>query len=255
MQSTARLTPDRHIGRLVWGTLAGSTLVAVGLGLAFMVVETPLVARLLPQSVAASGQVTSATIVWALALSVGAALLIAGTARLAGAVASVRGRRAGPSPVMRARSALPDDIVVVDGAAGHAGRSFPEVVVGAFGVVILNELPGRDRIRRVGQEWETRTRDGWLPTEDPLDLVARDADLVRHWLTNADLGYVVRIYGALVTSDTSLPRSPLCAVIRADQIPEWLAGLPRQRSFSLARRTHLVTRLRTTGTIKAARRG
>jgi hypothetical protein len=255
MQSIARLTPDRHIGRLVWGTVAGASLVAAGLGLAFLVIATPLVARSVPGSDAGPGQVTPAILVWALALAVGAALLVAGTSRLAGAVASVRGYRAGLSPVMRVSTSLSDDIVVIAGTVVDGRAPLPEVVVGAFGIAIVHELPGRDRIRQVDQGWEARTRDGWLPSEDPRDLVARDADRVRHWLVNGDLDYVVRTYGALVTLDSNIPRSPACAVIRADQIPEWLAALPRQRSFSPTRRTHLVTRLRATRAVEARRRG
>ena len=77
--------------------------------------------------------------------------------------------------------------------------------------------------------------------------VARDAERVRHWLANGDLDYVVRVYAALVTTDAAIPRSPLCAVISEDQIPAWLAALPRQRSFSAGRRNHLLTRVRAAG--------
>jgi hypothetical protein len=157
--------------------------------------------------------------------------------------------------VMRASTSLSDDIVVIAGAVVDGRQALPEVVVGSFGMAIVQELPGRDRIRQGDQGWEARTRDGWLPTEDPRDLVARDADRIRHWLVNGDLDYVVRTYAALVTADVSIARSPLCAVIRPDQIPEWLAALPRQRSFSSTRRTHLATRLRATGAVDARRRG
>src|SRR3954469_3304640 len=97
MQSIPRSGPAGHLGRLVWGTLAGAALVAVGLGLGFMVIETPLVARLMPNSSTGAGEVTSAVLVLALALAAGAALLIAGATRLAVTVASVRGRAAGRS--------------------------------------------------------------------------------------------------------------------------------------------------------------
>ena len=39
-------------------------------------------------------------------------------------------------------------------------------------------------------------------------------------------------------------RSPLCAVIREEQIPDWIAALPRQRSLSEGRRAYLLTRFR-----------
>lgn len=255
MQSIPRPRPDRHTGRLVWGTVAGACLVAVGLGLAFLVIETPLVARLMPGSRAGSSQFTSAMLVWALSLAAGAALLVSGTNRLAVTVASVRRRTAGRSPVMRAMGRLPDDIVVAAGVVPRDGRPIPELVIGPFGVAIVHELEGRDRLRLVGQMWETRTRDGWVPTEHPLELVARDAERVRYWLTHGDLDFVVRVYAALVTPDTTIQRSSLCAVISDDQIPAWLAALPRQRSFSAGRRNHLLTRIRESGAAEAPRRG
>jgi hypothetical protein len=255
MQSIPRPRPDRHTGALVWGTLAGACLVAFGLSLAFLVIGTPLVARLLPASQAGNGQVTSALLVWALSLAAGAALLVAGTNRLAKTVASVRARSAGRSPVMRAIGKLPDDILVAAGVVPHDGRPIPELVIGPFGVAIVHELDGPDRLRHAAHSWEMKTSEGWVPTEHPLDRVARDAERVRHWLTHGDLDFVVRVYAALVTPDATVPRSPLCAVISDDQIPAWLAALPRQRSFSAARRNHLLTRIRESGAAEAPRRG
>ena len=247
MQSIPHPTPDRHLGRLVWRTLAGACLVAAGLSLAFLVISTPLVAQLVPASRSASSVLSSAVLVWVLAVAAGAALLVAGTNRLAIEVASVRERRASRSAVTRAMGVLSDEIVVAAGIVPPDGRPIPELVVGPFGVAIVHELEGRDRLRQVGQGWEIRTRDGWVPSEGPLDAVARDAERVRHWLANGDLDHVVRVYAALVTADTSIPRSSLCAVINEDQIPAWLAALPRQRSFNAARRSHLRSRVRAAG--------
>jgi hypothetical protein len=247
MQSIPHPTPDRHLGRLVWGTLAGASLVAVGLSLAFLVITTPLVTQLVPGSRSGSSQLTLAMLVWVLAVAAGAALLLAGTNRLALAVASVRERSARRSVVTRAMGDLSDEIVVAAGVVLPDGRPVPELVIGPFGVAIVRELDGRDRLRQVGQGWETRTRDGWVPAEGPLEGVARDAERVRHWLVNGDLDYVVRVYAALVTTDAAIPRSPLCAVINEDQIPAWLAALPRQRSFSAGRRNHLLSRVRAAG--------
>ena len=255
MQSIPNPGPDGHVSRLVWGTLAGAGLVAVGLGLAFLVIETPLVAMLVPGSLTGSSQVTSATLVWALALAAGAALLVAGTNRLAITVASVGRRAAGRSAVMRVMGRLPEDVVVTAGVVPDHGRPIPELVIGPFGVAIVHEMEGRDRLRQAGQGWETRTREGWVPTEPPLDAVARDTDHVRYWLTHGDLDFVVRIYAALVTPDATMARSALCAVISEDQIPAWLAALPRQRSFSAGRRNRLLTRIRESAASGAQRRG
>ena len=255
MQSPSDSGPAGHVSRLVWGTLAGAGLVAVGLGLAFLVIATPLIARLVPSPLTGSSQVTPAMLVWALSLAAGTALLVAGTNRLAVTIASVRERAAGRSAVMRVMGRLPEDIVVAASVVPNDGRPIPELVIGPFGVAIVHELEGHNKLRQVGGGWEAHTRDGWVPTEPPLDVVARDADRVRFWLTHGDLDFVVRVYAALVTSDTRIARSATCAVISLDQIPDWLASLPRQRSFSAGRRNRLLARIRQAGATEAARRG
>jgi hypothetical protein len=254
MQSPSDSGPAGHVSRLVWGTLAGAGLVAVGLGLAFLVIATPLIARLVPSPLTGSSQVTPAMLVWALSLAAGTALLVAGTSRLAATVASARGRAAGRSAVMRVMGKLPEDIVVAAGVTPNDGRPIPELVIGPFGVAIIHELERGNRLRQVGGGWEAHTREGWVPAEHPIDAVARDAERVRFWLTHGDLDFVVRVYAALVVSDTTIPRSATCAVISVDQIPDWLQSLPRQRSFSAGRRNHLLARIRAAGAPEAAKR-
>ena len=140
--------------------------------------------------------------------------------------------------------ALPDGVAVVRGVVPHDGRPVSTLVVGPFGVAVIGEMASADRLRRVEGSWEARTRDGWIPAEHPLDQVARDAERVRHWLNHGELDFVVRVYAALVTADGSIPRSPLCTVITAGQIPEWTEGLPRQRSLTDGRRNVLLARVR-----------
>ena len=106
----------------------------------------------------------------------------------------------------------------------NSGRPIPELVVGPFGVAVIHEMGPREAIRRVGNTWEARTRDGWMPTEYPLERVKRDAERVRHWLTESDLDFVVRVYAALVTTDASIARSPLCAVITRRPDPRLVRG-------------------------------
>ena len=83
-----------------------------------------------------------------------------------------------------------------------------------------------------------------MPTEYPLERVNRDVERVRRWLTESDLDFVVRVYGALVTTDATIARSPLCAVLAPEQIPAWFEALPRQRSLTAGRRNHLLARVR-----------
>jgi hypothetical protein len=244
MQMISAPRSAHQLGSVAGGTLLGASLVAIGLGLAFLVIDTPFVARLVPTGHAESGQLASAVVIWALALIAGAGLSVAGTSRLAATVASVRTRAARLSPVVRMLSNLPDDVVVATNVVPDDGRPIPELVVGPFGVAVVHELGPRESIRRVGYSWEMHTPKGWAPTECPLDRVNRDAERVRYWLTNGDLDFVVRVYAALVMSDPDIPRTPLCAVITADQIPAWFEALPRQRSLTAGRRNHLLARIR-----------
>lgn len=253
MQSVTPLRPRRHLGSLVGGTIIGAGLVAAGLGLTFLIIDTSLVARLVPVSRTGSSGMTIALMIWALAIIAGAGLAISGTKRLASTVAAVRAGSQHRSPMVRALSTLPDDVIVETQVVLQGGRPIPELVIGAFGVAVVHELGGHRVLRRVGQSWETRTRDGWLPAEHPLDGVERDAERVRHWITLSDLGFVVRVHAALVTVDASMLRSPLCAVITEDQIPDWIAALPRQRTLSAGRREYLQARFRAS-VIEDARR-
>lgn len=243
MQLISPPRPARHVGSLVGGTVLGASLVAIGLGLAFMALGTPLLTGLVPAARPGS-QLGVALLIWVCALIAGGSLAIAGTNWLARTVASVRLAGARRSPMVRMLRTLPEDVVVATDVVPNEGKPIPEIVIGPFGIAVVHEMGPRDSIRRIGQSWEARTAAGWGPTEYPLDRVARDAERIRHWLANGDLDFVVRVYAALVTDDLSIPRSSLCAVITPEQIPAWIEALPRQRSLSAGRRHHLMTRVR-----------
>ncbi len=243
MQTISAPGPAHRLGSIVGGTLFGATLVAVGLGFAFLAIQTPLVSRLVPARGAGTVELPGAMFIWTLALVAVAGLSIAGTNRLAATLAMVKIRVGARSPVTRMQSQLPDDVIVVTDIKPDDGRPIPELVVGPFGVAIVHELAARETIRPVGSGWEKRTQQGWIPTEYPIDRVNRDAERVRHWLTNGDLDFVVRVYAALVTTDRGIQRSPVCAVISEDQIPAWFEALPRQRSLTAGRRSHLLARI------------
>lgn len=232
----------RHLVHLVGGTLVGAVLAATGLGLALLVTLTPFVGKLVPSSRPGS-PIETAVLIWALSLMAGGALLVSGTNRLASAVASVRSRAVSLSPVVRAMAHLPSDVVVALDVVPREGRPIPELIVGPFGVAVVHAPGSGDTIRNLGAGWEVRTRAGWATTESPIERVSRDADRIRYWLTNGDLDFVVRVYAALVTPDTSIARSPNCAVITPDQIPAWVEALPRQRSLTAGRRQHLLARI------------
>jgi hypothetical protein len=233
---------DHRIGSLVVGTVLGAIFVAAGLGLAFLTLETPLATNLVPAR-SGTSQVEIALIIWGLGLVAGGALLVAGTNRLASTAAALRSGPRPLAPVSAALGSLAPDVFVATDVVPTEGRPIPEVVVGPFGVAVVHELGGRNTIRQVGTSWERKTRDGWVPTEHPLDVAERDAERVRHWLTHGDLDFVVRVHAALITADASMLRSPLCAVITRAQIPDWVAALPRQRTFTDGRRQQIVSRV------------
>ena len=84
----------------------------------------------------------------------------------------------------------------------------------------------------------------WVPMENPLERVTRDAEAVRRWIAAEDNDFLVKVHAALVSSDESIQRTATCAVIARDQIGPWLAALPPQRTLSDARRERLIDLVR-----------
>ncbi|MBA3234852.1 MAG: hypothetical protein H0T59_02525 [Chloroflexi bacterium] len=249
MHSPTRPRPDDHHTNLAIGALLGAGLAAAGLSLAYMAIGTPLVTRLVPGAATGTDPFAMAVLVWTLTLIAGGAMLTSGTNRLASALAAVRDRTRRGSMVAHALAAIAGEVQTVANVVVEGGRPIPALVVGPFGIAIVHDMAFAGSFRRMGNGWETRTGGGWVPAEHPLDRVTRDVERVRHWLGHGDLDFVVRVYGALIAPDTSLPRSPSCAVITVDQIPGWIASLPRQRSLNAGRRDRLVSRLR--GSVRA----
>ena len=243
LRSMRLITPPHarpRVGFLVVGTILAGCLVAAGLGLAFLMLETSLA----PGSRSGTLRGAMAPLIWALALLAGGAFLVAATSRLAVIAATRRSGRRGRSPMAAALGSMPPDVVVATDVVPTEGRPIPELVVGPFGVAVIHELGRSDVIRQIGTSWERRTRDGWILTEHPLDRAERDAERVRHWLAHGDLDFVVRVHAALITADPSMLRSPLCAVITETRIPDWIAALPRQRSLTVGRRQQVAARVR-----------
>jgi hypothetical protein len=231
--------PAFRLGRLLGGTLAGSVLVAAGLLTAYMAIATPTMTGLVPD--AAGRQPFIGLGIWSFALIAGGSLLVSGTDRLARIVAAFRHRHANGGPAARALALRPDGVVVLNGFVPGDGRPIAEIVIGAFGVVVIHELPGSGRVRRGPRGWEARSGDGWHPMDDPLEAAARDAERVRHWLGTSDLDFVVRTYAAVVVRDRTFERTPTCAVVTPSQLAAWVASLPRQRTLTVGRRGRLVT--------------
>jgi hypothetical protein len=251
---TLSATPHAPLpaGRLLGGLLVGSLLVAAGLAADYLTIATPFVSSLVPGTASTGGSIGIGLGVGAFALIAGGALLIAGTDRLARLVATSRGRSDWSGPAAQALATV-TDVAVASRVAMSDGATIPELVIGPFGAAVVHVVPSSRLIRR-GARWETRTSDGWVPMEDPLEAAARDADRVRRWVGLADLDFVVRVYAAVVVDDQTIQRSPFCATLTPEQIPSWIAALPPQRTLTVARRDRLVAMAHAPAAIETDRR-
>lgn len=244
-----------RFGRLIGATVLGFVFVGAGLAMAYLAIATPMVSDLVPGASAGRGSIGIGFGVWSFSLIAGGALLAAGTNRLAFIIASLKTRNRGAGPAARILGSSSDDMAVASNVVPGDGWPIPEVVIGSFGAAVIHELPATSRVRHGPAGWETRTREGWEPIDDPLDAAMRDAERLRRWLAGADLEFVVRVYAALVVNDQVLQRSPTCAVIGAGQIAAWVASLPRQRTLTAGRRARLLGMTQPTTTAVAQAHG
>ena len=238
----ALITPHRRaprLGTLVGSSVYGALLTAAGLGIAYLVLATPLVVELSSNHLAGAAHTPIALGIWWLSLIAGGALLLAGTNRLAVTLYGLKTRDGQRGPGARALGSMADEVAVVADVVPNEGQAIPELAIGPFGAAVIHALPSSRDVRQAGQSWELRTHAGWVPMENPLEQAMRDAERVRRWISMADLDFVVRVYAALVVTDQSIPRSATCAVVSPDQLPFWIAALPRQRSLTAARRLRL----------------
>jgi hypothetical protein len=200
------------------GTLVGTLLVIGGLWLAYVAWNTPILAAI---SAAIRPDATASQpgmLMLALALAVPATFVVVGTnrlARTAGALRGTWGRRGD-----RLSRILPDGVVLVRGLTLDDGRPAPALLVGAFGLVAMIEAT--------------------VVSEDDVAQATRDADRVRHWLTQNDQDFVVRVHAAVVGGAADIERPRGCALLTIEGIPAWLESLPRQRSLNEARLARLV---------------
>ncbi len=236
---TISTRPSR--GPIVVGTLVGLILLVGGLGLAWLAYATPLVRGLAPTAIRpAPDQMAVGAIIWAVSLVAPSSFAIVGVYRLS-RVASAILRRPDRGAVARVAGSLGDDIAVAPIVRLPEGRLVRNLVAGSFGIAVLAELPPARASRHNGSAWEVRRADGrWIALENPLERAARDAERVRSWIAAEERDFVVKVYAAVVTPDTSLSRTSACAVISTEQIPAWLASLPPQRSLSSDRRAELL---------------
>ncbi len=245
MQVIAPRAPSAPPRRsIVLGTLVGAILLIGGLTVAVLAFGTPFIGRFMPGARAEPSQVLAGMLAWTFALIAPAAFIMAGAARIAAVVESVSSIRPRSTPTTRMAAALSDDYIVTPRLRLPDGRLVRELVLGPFGVAVIEELPPPAASRHRNGMWEVRMRGRWMPIENPLERATRDGERVRRWLADDEQDFLVKVYAAVIAPDTTLPRTPGCAVITKDQIPAWLASLPPQRSLNPMRREHLVDLIR-----------
>jgi len=219
MHLTTTAVPNRSDrDSLMGGTLVGTLLVIGGIWLAYVAWSTPILAAISAAVRPGAAAAEPGVPMLALALAVPAIFVVVGTNRLARTIAAVRRTWHGRGD--RLSRVVPADIVLARGVTLDDGRPGPTLLVGPFGLVAA---------------LETRV----VIAED-LDWAIRDADRVRHWLTQNDQDFVVRVHAVVIGQQADVERMPGCALITIEQLPAWLDSLPRQRSLSEARLARLV---------------
>lgn len=243
IQSTRSQPPVARIDA-IRGLLVGGILFVGAILLGYLIFGTSFLHQFMPSPRPQGMEILTGIAAWSFALTAPAGFGLVGAVRLATVLdqATARPRL---TPSVRMAQHLGDDCVLATRVVLPDGRMIPELIVGPFGVAVIESLPPEGASRNQGMAWEARTHDGrWVAIENPLERAARDAERVRRWFADHDRDFVVKVHAALVTGDASLQRTPGCAVISEDQIPAWLSALPVQRSLTPDRRERILDYLR-----------
>jgi len=238
------IAPSRPLQRtslvpLVGGTLFGTLFIVGGLVMAYVVFATPFLDLARPSGRPDIGQAAIGIALWAVALVAPAGFVLLGANRLARILVTARGRVPRRSSTLKALDSLPDDITVASGLTLADGRGVADVVIGPFGAAVVRELPPAAVTRLRGENWQVRTSRGWIALENPLDRAVRDAERVRHWLSEDD-DFLVKVYSAVVGPEPTVVRTSNCAVLAPDQLSAWITSLPPQRSLTEGRRQRIL---------------
>jgi hypothetical protein len=232
------------IGAAIVGGVVGLFLLTGGLFLAWLAFATPLVSTLTPSPVRPTlPQMAMGGAIWGLAMIAPAAFALVGAWRLSRVFRAliVKPR---PRLLTGIGRQLDDEYLAASDVRLPEGRIIHDLVLGPFGVAVLNEMPPARFLRHTGSSWEARHRSGrWLPYENPMERATRDAERVKRWFAATERDYVLRVYSAVVTEDPTVARTPTCAVVTAEQVPAWLASLPPSRSITADRKSEIVEQL------------
>lgn len=244
--SAARAGRPSHAAILT-ALLVGTLALGVSGALVYLVFGEDLMSRFMPNGRASTYELVIGALAWTFALTAPAGFGLVGVARLVTAFERWRSRRPRITPAVRLRRAIGDDHVVATSIRLPDGnRVVPELVVGPFGAAVIVELPPAGAVvSRGARTWEVRVGNGRIRTiENPLERAAGDANRVQSWLTPEDSDYVLKVYAAVVGTDSGVDRTPSCAALTPTQVVEWLATLPPQKSFDAGRRERVVKELR-----------
>ena len=219
MQLTTTAVPNRDSrDSVMGGTFVGTLLVLGGLWLAYVAWSTPILAAIAAAMRPGSTTAEPGLPMFALALAVPATFVVVGTNRLARTAGAIRRTWHGRGD--RLSRIVPADIVIARGVTLDDGRPGPTLLVGPFGLVAALETK--------------------VVIAEDLEWAIKDADRVRHWLTQNDQDFVVRVHAVVIGQPAGVDRVPGCALITVEQLPAWLESLPHQRSLSEARLARLV---------------
>ena len=234
-----RLTPAAFASVLGSG-FVGATLIVTGITLAWLVFATPVLRSFQAPLRASAGETAVGIVAWVVALVLPAACFVVGLVRLDSTTKSLAGLRPRRPLLAKFRHQLNNEYFVATDVELPDGRTVPEMVIGPHGVAVIEVAPPTHVTREVQGHWEVHLDTGWTPMENPQERVSRDADRVRRWFEAGDREYIIKVYAALIVTDTAVPRTANCAVITRQQAATWVTSLPPQRSLSTTRLEQIV---------------
>jgi len=246
--ASQRAIPGRPSRVQMLSALSGGTiLVLISLAVLYLVFAAGFLDQFTPAGRPTTYQVVSGALAWTFALTAPAAAGLVGLLRLVTAYERFQARRPRVTPAVRLARAIGDDHIVATGLRLPDGsRIVPELVIGPFGAAVIEELPPASSVLSRGvRSWEVRAGVGNVRTiESPLERATRDGDRIRAWLSSDETDMILKVYSAVIGNDPNVDRSSSCAVLAPDQLVEWLASLPPQRSLDTGRRDRIVKMVR-----------
>ena len=225
-------------------TIGGLLLVAIGVGVVAVILASGVMQTVGQIGDSRITQQLFGTATWGLAFLIPGLFIVLGLARIVRAV-EARPRPTRDRPAASQRGRISDDYQVAQSVRLPDGRTIPEVVVGPHGLTVVEEVPPRHASRQASHHWEVRDRTGrWTAIEHPLDRAARDVERLRRWLGNHMEDFTPRFSAVCIADDDRIARTAEVAVIRRNQLAEFLDAQPPLRQMTADRRERIAGLLR-----------